>query len=134
MAQSYMDRGELVPDDVVVEVLREHLLKEAGLGSSRAGGFILDGFPRNIVQAEALADMLAPEGPRRGRQPGRQHGRGAAPHRRPAGLPELRVELQRRRQPARRSPGSATPAAGKLVQRDDDTEEAIRGGSRSTSR
>lgn len=61
-AQIYMDRGELVPDDVVVAVLREHLVKEAGLGSSRAGGFILDGFPRNIHQAQALADLLAPEG------------------------------------------------------------------------
>ncbi len=57
-----MDRGDLVPDDVVVAVLREHLVKEAGLGSSRAGGFILDGFPRNVHQAQALADMLAPDG------------------------------------------------------------------------
>jgi adenylate kinase len=61
-AQVYMDRGELVPDDVVVGVLREHLVKEAGLGSSQAGGFILDGFPRNVHQAEALAAMLGPEG------------------------------------------------------------------------
>jgi adenylate kinase len=61
-AQVYMDRGELVPDDVVVGVLREHLVKEAGLGSSRAGGFILEGFPRNVHQAEALAAMLGREG------------------------------------------------------------------------
>ncbi len=61
-AQVYMGRGDLVPDAVTVGVLREHLAKEAGLGSGRAGGFILDGFPRNIGQAEALEEMLAPEG------------------------------------------------------------------------
>ena len=56
-----MDRGDLVPDQVTVGVLREHLVKEAGLGSGRAGGFVLDGFPRNIGQAEALEEMLAPK-------------------------------------------------------------------------
>jgi adenylate kinase len=61
-AQVYMGRGDLVPDAVTVGVLREHLVKEAGLGSGRAGGFILDGFPRNVGQAEALEEMLAPEG------------------------------------------------------------------------
>jgi adenylate kinase len=61
-AQVYMGRGDLVPDAVTVGVLREHLVKEAGLGSGRAGGFILDGFPRNVGQAQALEEMLAPEG------------------------------------------------------------------------
>jgi adenylate kinase len=61
-AQVYMERGELVPDEVVVGALREHLVKEASLGSGRAGGFILDGFPRNVHQAEALAAMLGPDG------------------------------------------------------------------------
>jgi adenylate kinase len=60
--QGYMERGELVPDDVVVGALREHLVKEAHFGSGRAEGFILDGFPRNVRQAEALADLLGPEG------------------------------------------------------------------------
>jgi adenylate kinase len=57
-----MEKGELVPDEVVVGVLREHLVKEAGLRSPRPGGFILDGFPRNVSQAEALAGLLAPDG------------------------------------------------------------------------
>jgi adenylate kinase len=56
-AQSYMERGELVPDDVVVGVVREHLF---GPGSS--SGFVLDGFPRNLFQAEALETMAAPRG------------------------------------------------------------------------
>ena len=57
-AQGYMDRGELVPDDVVMAVLQEHLLQ----GRAEPAGFVLDGVPRNIVQAEALTDMLGPKG------------------------------------------------------------------------
>lgn len=60
--QGYMERGELVPDEVVLGALREQMAKEAGPGSSPAGGFILDGFPRNVSQAEALAAMLGPDG------------------------------------------------------------------------
>jgi adenylate kinase len=52
-AKRYMDQGALVPDDVVVEAMRERLSRP-----DAAGGFILDGFPRTIGQAEALARML----------------------------------------------------------------------------
>jgi adenylate kinase len=52
-AKSYMDRGELVPDDVVIAIAKEKL---ASVGDS---GFILDGFPRTIAQAEALDVALA---------------------------------------------------------------------------
>jgi adenylate kinase len=55
--KSYMDRGELVPDDVVVGVIREHLF-----GPDAPPGFILDGFPRNVGQAEALAEMAGSRG------------------------------------------------------------------------
>jgi adenylate kinase len=52
-----MRRGELVPDDVVVSVVRERT------GCLRcAGGFLLDGFPRTVSQAEALETMLAEQG------------------------------------------------------------------------
>jgi adenylate kinase len=47
------DRGELVPDDLVVALIRERL----GQGGTN-GGFVLDGFPRTIAQAEALEVML----------------------------------------------------------------------------
>jgi adenylate kinase len=47
------DRGDLVPDDLMVELIRERLSKD-----DTAGGFILDGFPRTIPQAEALDAML----------------------------------------------------------------------------
>lgn len=52
-AKSYMDKGELVPDDVVIAIAKEKL---ASVGES---GFILDGFPRTIAQAEALDTALA---------------------------------------------------------------------------
>jgi adenylate kinase len=48
-AKEYMDRGDLVPDDVIIGVITERLD-----GSEAADGFILDGFPRTMPQAEAL--------------------------------------------------------------------------------
>jgi len=53
LARSYMDRGELVPDGVTVAMVRERLSQP-----DAAGGAILDGFPRTIAQADALADLL----------------------------------------------------------------------------
>ncbi len=51
-ARRYIDAGELVPDDVVIGIIRERLAQP-----DCAGGFILDGFPRTIPQAEALDKM-----------------------------------------------------------------------------
>lgn len=52
-AKRYMDRGELVPDEVLVGAMEDRL-READC----AGGFILDGFPRTLPQADALRAML----------------------------------------------------------------------------
>ena len=52
MAKSYIDAGNLVPDDVVIGIIKERLNE-----SDCANGYILDGFPRTIPQAEALDDM-----------------------------------------------------------------------------
>src|ERR1044072_4408960 len=53
-AKQYMDRGDLVPDDVIVGMIGERL------GSAEAAdGFILVGFPRTVPQAEALASKLS---------------------------------------------------------------------------
>ena len=52
-AKEVMDRGELVSDEIVLGLLEERLLS-GGMGN----GFILDGYPRNIAQAEALNDLL----------------------------------------------------------------------------
>ncbi|MDQ6968197.1 MAG: adenylate kinase [Mariprofundaceae bacterium] len=51
-AKTYMDAGKLVPDAVVVAMIEDKIVADAGTG------FLLDGFPRNVAQAEALAAML----------------------------------------------------------------------------
>lgn len=52
MAKSYIDAGNLVPDEVVIGIIKDHLS-----GDACKNGFILDGFPRSIAQAEALEAM-----------------------------------------------------------------------------
>ena len=56
-ARRYMDAGELVPDDVIVDLVREHLA-----GTEQDRGVIFDGFPRTVPQAEALDEVLAAGG------------------------------------------------------------------------
>ena len=51
-AKSYIDAGKLVPDDVVIGIIKERLAED-----DCQNGFILDGFPRTIPQAEALDKM-----------------------------------------------------------------------------
>ena len=53
-AKSFMDQGQLVPDSVVIGLVREKLTD-----SSCANGFVLDGFPRTVPQAEELGKALA---------------------------------------------------------------------------
>jgi adenylate kinase len=53
-AKSVMDSGELVSDDIMLGLIEERLGRE-----DAAAGFILDGYPRNIAQAEALTSLLA---------------------------------------------------------------------------
>ena len=57
-ARKFMDAGDLVPDDVVIGVVKERLT----LDDARLRGFVLDGFPRTVQQADALWDILAPRG------------------------------------------------------------------------
>jgi adenylate kinase len=52
-AKGFMDRGELVPDRVVIGIIAERLKED-----DATGGFILDGFPRTLPQAEALESIL----------------------------------------------------------------------------
>jgi adenylate kinase len=54
-AKGYMDSGELVPDDLVINLLKERIKKD-----DCSAGFILDGFPRTIPQAEALSQAEVP--------------------------------------------------------------------------
>ena len=52
-ASEYMEAGDLVPDDLVVALVKERLSRE-----DAAGGYLLDGFPRNLRQAEILTEVI----------------------------------------------------------------------------
>ena len=54
LAKGYMDQGALVPDEVTIGIVQERLLED-----DCKGGFLLDGFPRTIAQAEALDKFLS---------------------------------------------------------------------------
>lgn len=120
-AKAYLDAGDLVPDEVVIGVVTERLTHD----DTTHRGFILDGFPRTVQQAEALAEILEPQ------------------------TLDLAVNLEidnetvLRRLAARRVcsdcganysmdgnpprvPGICDICGGEVVQRDDDTEAAIR--------
>lgn len=57
LAKTFLDAGDLVPDDVVIGVVTERLTHD----DTTHRGFILDGFPRTVNQAEALIDIVAPD-------------------------------------------------------------------------
>lgn len=121
-AQKYLDRGELVPDKIVIEIVAERLRRP-----DTNDGFLLDGFPRTVPQADALADFLAAEGRQltavinitvppevlvkrlSGRRVCRQCG--AVYH----------VETKREKQA-----GVCDQCGGSLYQREDDREEIVR--------
>lgn len=121
-AKSYMDSGELVPDELTVAMIADRLAE-----ADAADGFLLDGFPRNLRQAEQLAVTL------------RQSGHAVD------SVVEMRLdrdEVVRRLAGRRvcsdcrrswhiefeppRVPGICDGCAGELHQRDDDHEESIR--------
>ncbi|MDH6110984.1 adenylate kinase [Kitasatospora sp. MAP12-15] len=56
-AKGYMDAGRLVPDEVTIGMAKDRLAQE-----DAAHGFLLDGFPRNLVQAKALDEIMAESG------------------------------------------------------------------------
>jgi adenylate kinase len=57
-ARTFLDAGELVPDEIVIGMVRERLTHD----DTTHRGFVLDGFPRTAYQAEALLQMLEPKG------------------------------------------------------------------------
>jgi adenylate kinase len=54
LAKQYMDRGDLVPDEVTIAMVQDRLAED-----DAQEGFLLDGFPRNVPQAETLKEILA---------------------------------------------------------------------------
>ena len=57
-AEEYMSAGELLPDDIMVGIVDERLERD----DTRTRGFVLDGFPRTVAQAEALLEITSPRG------------------------------------------------------------------------
>lgn len=117
-AKVYMDRGELVPDEMILDMIKKELNRE---------NIVFDGFPRNIAQAEALEELLAEKGETL----------------RAAVLIDVPDEEVVRRLIARRvcrncgriynlitnppeTPETCDACGGPLYQRDDDAEETVR--------
>jgi len=121
-ARTFMDRGELVPDELVTDMIRDHL---APMGTDP--NFMLDGFPRTVAQAESLETMLQTH---------------AIPLDHVISLDVPREELVRRLSGRRtcrrcgamyhlmfdppRAAGTCDRCGGELYQRADDREETIR--------
>ncbi len=120
-AKRYLEAGDLVPDDVVIGMVEERLTRN----DTTYRGFVLDGFPRTVHQAEALTDMIVP--------------------REVDAALNLSIDTEHvlRRLASRRvcvdcgtnysvpdnlprTAGICDVCGGEVVQRDDDTEEAIR--------
>jgi len=57
LAQKYIDNGDLVPDGITIDMIREEIRK-----APESDGYIFDGFPRTLVQAKVLDDFLASKG------------------------------------------------------------------------
>ena len=92
MAKEIMDAGGLVGDDIMIGLVRERLSRDDAL----ARGYILDGFPRTVAQAEEFGDHRRAATPARRRDRPRRPPRvGARANHVPTGLSRLRHELHR---------------------------------------
>jgi len=122
-AKAYMDAGNLVPDEVTIGMAKDRMEKP-----DAENGFLLDGFPRNVSQAEALDEMLKTEGMKLDavldlevpedevvkRIPGRRICRKDSSH----------VFHVQYKQP--KTAGVCDVCGGELYQRDDDSEDTVR--------
>lgn len=121
-AKQYMDKGELVPDDVVVKMVRARLDED-----DTAEGFLLDGFPRTVPQAEALESLLA-DADRQLHAVLRFSIKDDEVVRRIAGrrvCPDCGATYHVEVDPPARE-GVCDHCGAKLIQRDDDKEEVVR--------
>ncbi|MFI6929963.1 adenylate kinase [Streptomyces sp. NPDC050287] len=123
LAKSYMDAGNLVPDEVTIGMAKDRMEQP-----DAENGFLLDGFPRNVSQAEALDEMLKSEGMKLDavldlevpedevvkRIAGRRICRNDSAH-------VFHVSYQTPKQE-----GVCDVCGGELYQRDDDSEETVR--------
>lgn len=122
LAKSYIDKGLLVPDEVTIKLVKERLSNE-----DCKNGFILDGFPRTIVQAEALKEIgneidrsinlviniFVPESVLKNRICGRRVCKSCGA---PYHITNLKPKVE----------GKCDLCGGELIQRKDDNEEALK--------
>ncbi|MCV2490500.1 adenylate kinase [Geodermatophilus sp. YIM 151500] len=99
-AKTYMDAGDLVPDEITVAMVRDRLAEP-----DAEVGFLLDGFPRTIAQAEQLRESLAELG---------------------TGLDRVLELVVEEEELVRRLSGRRMLVDGKMVQREDDKPETVR--------
>jgi adenylate kinase len=120
-AKTFMDSGQLVPDDVILGLVRDRLGQ-----ADAAGGFILDGFPRTIPQAEGLGTILSGRGATLDRVIKLEVDRAELVRRLTARrvCPGCRAVYNLDFRPPRR-PGVCDACATELVQRDDDREATV---------
>ena len=116
-----MDEGGLVPDDIMIGIVEP---SGSAKPDARTRGYILDGFPRTVPQAEALVEITDEQPIHLVDRPRGAPPAGAGAPRRPAGVPGLRDELHGDRA-RERMPWFCDVCGGDVVQRTDDTEEAI---------
>ncbi|WP_022670793.1 adenylate kinase [Hippea alviniae] len=121
-AKQYMDKGELVPDDIIIDMMEKRIKED-----DCKNGFILDGFPRTTTQAEAFDEMLkknslsldkvllidVPEEEIVERLTGRRV------------CPNCGAVYHIKNNPPKQE-GICDKCGSKLIQRDDDTEEVVR--------
>ncbi|MEX0783318.1 MAG: adenylate kinase [Dehalococcoidia bacterium] len=122
LAQTYMSRGDLVPDEVTIKMLLERISRD-----DAQKGVMFDGFPRNLVQAKALDEALASRGKKIERAPyifvrddeliARLGGRWIC---RNCGA------LYHERNDPPKQPGVCDRCGGELYQREDDRSEVVR--------
>ena len=106
MAKEVMDAGGLVGDEIMIGIVDERLRRH----DAETAGYILDGFPRTVAQAEALDEITVERPIDVVHRPRRAARARAGAHLGPPGVPRLRHQLHRRRGPSA-SRGSARCAA-----------------------
>ena len=123
LANTYMAKGDLVPDDVTIRMLLERI----GRPDAEAGA-MFDGFPRNVVQAAALDDALAERGAEdRPRPLHLRAGRGAhLPPRRALESAATAAPSTTSATTRRKVAGVCDKCGGELYQREDDHPEVVR--------
>ena len=117
VAKSYIDKGQLVPDEVVIEIVRQRLLEE-----DCKNGYLLDGFPRTVEQADALGQQVDVDLALNLDVPDEELVRRLTMRR---SCPDCNAVYHLTNNPPK-TEGICDKCGGKLYQRDDDKDETVK--------